>query len=311
MTGIRGAVAVPSFFLHKCRNYTAEAEGEADFAPDAASTPPGPVAIAPALLSPPLAPPVYTKLQTSPNNVSLKWRWVYNRAMKASERAYASLRDDILNWRLLPGAPLAEIEVAERLGVSRTPVREALGRLAADGLVESRGRVDIVADLGADHLSELFELREALDTQAARLAARRRDAGVFQPLRDDFARISRQSSFTEGEREAFYATVDRFDEAIMRATGNTYLQTALRALRVHLVRARRLSRENPERMARAAAEHLIIADAILAQNETLAVQATAVHLHSSLVNVMETLRPARSPEPTGGPSPAATPEMES
>ena len=231
--------------------------------------------------------------------------------MKASERAYASLRDDILNWRLLPGAPLAEIEVAERLGVSRTPVREALSRLAADGLVESRGRVDIVADLGADHLSELFELREALDTQAARLAARRRDPEVFQPLRDDFARISRQSSFTEGEREAFYATVDRFDEAIMRATGNTYLQTALRALRVHLVRARRLSRENPERMARAAAEHLIIADAILAQNETLAVQATAVHLHSSLVNVMETLRPARSPEPTGGPSPAATSTKES
>ena len=231
--------------------------------------------------------------------------------MKASDRAYASLRDDILNWRLLPGAPLAEIEVAERLGVSRTPVREALGRLAADGLVESRGRVDVVADLGVDHLTELFELREALDTQAARLAARRRNPEVFRPLRDDFARISRQTTFTESERDAFYAAVDRFDDAITAATENAYLKTALRALRVHLVRARRLSRENPERIARAAAEHLLIANAILDQNETLAVQATAVHLHSSLVNVMETLRPARSPEPTGGPSLATTSEKES
>lgn len=254
---------------------------------------------------------VYTKLRTL-RGISSAWGcWVYNQAMKASERAYASLRDDILNWRLLPGAPLAEIEVAERLGVSRTPVREALSRLAADGLVESRGRVDIVADLGADHLTELFELREALDTQAARLAARRRDPEVFRPLRDDFARISRQSTFTENERDAFYAAVDRFDDAITGAIDNAYLKTALRALRVHLVRARRLSRENPERMARAAAEHLIIAEAILAQNETLAAQATAVHLHSSLVNVMETLRPARSPELIGTSLGVATSEKES
>lgn len=233
--------------------------------------------------------------------------YVYNGVMRASDRAYASLRDDILNWRLLPGAPLNEIEVAARLGVSRTPVREALGRLAADGLVEQRGRVDVVADLSTDHLSELFELREALETQAARLAARRRDPGVFRSLRDDFARVSRQDRFDEAERADFYRLIDRFDDAITGSIENAYLKTALRALRVHLVRARRLSRENPERIARAAAEHLLIAEAILDQNETLAVQATAVHLHSSLVNVMETLRPAGVPSPTATATATADP----
>ena len=54
--------------------------------------------------------------------------------MRASERAYAALREDIVEWRLPPGTLLAEVEQAERLGVSRTPLREALGRLTAEGL---------------------------------------------------------------------------------------------------------------------------------------------------------------------------------
>ncbi|WP_111719569.1 GntR family transcriptional regulator [Homoserinimonas sp. OAct 916] len=210
--------------------------------------------------------------------------------MKAGERAYTVLRDDILNWRLAPGTPLAEIEQAERIGVSRTPVREALARLIAEGLVESRGRVDSVAAFSTDHLVELFEFREALETQAARLAARRRDPEVFRSLRDEFQLAAAKSSVDESERDAFYALVARFDAAVDRSVDNRYLTNALTGLRTHLVRARRLSRDNPERLARAAAEHLLITEAILAQDETLAVQATAVHLHSSLVNVMATLR---------------------
>lgn len=187
--------------------------------------------------------------------------------MKAGERAYTVLRDDILNWRLTPGTPLAEIEQAERIGVSRTPVREALARLAAEGLVESRGRVDEVAAFSTDHLVELFEFREALETQAARLAARRREPALFQELRDEFQVAAAKSAVGEGERDEFYSLVARFDDAIDDSVNNRYLRNALAGLRTHLVRARRLSRDNPERLARAAAEHLLIAEAILARDE--------------------------------------------
>jgi DNA-binding GntR family transcriptional regulator len=64
---------------------------------------------------------------------------VYTEVMRASDRAYAALREDIIEWRLRPGTVLAEVEQSERLGVSRTPVREALGRLTAEGLTTAAG----------------------------------------------------------------------------------------------------------------------------------------------------------------------------
>jgi DNA-binding FadR family transcriptional regulator len=81
---------------------------------------------------------------------------------RASDRAYETLRQEILHWRLAPGAVLGEVEQAARLGISRTPLREALSRLMADGLVEAQsGRGLVVASVSSEAVHELFELREA------------------------------------------------------------------------------------------------------------------------------------------------------
>ena len=90
--------------------------------------------------------------------------------MRASETAYQLLRDEIIQWKLEPGTPLGEVETSQRLGVSRTPLREALSRLVAEGLVRTGpGRTAVVTSLSRDDIVELFELREALETQSARL----------------------------------------------------------------------------------------------------------------------------------------------
>jgi DNA-binding GntR family transcriptional regulator len=94
--------------------------------------------------------------------------------MRASDRAYAALREDIIEWRLLPGTVLAEVEQSERLGVSRTPLREALSRLTAEGLTTAAGgRGVVVTDISLEDIDELFELRETLECKAAALAAER------------------------------------------------------------------------------------------------------------------------------------------
>ena len=94
--------------------------------------------------------------------------------MRASDKAYEALRTDIVEWRLRPGAVLGEVEQAERLGVSRTPLREALARLVADGLaVQQRGRGAVVSDVSLEHVDDLFALRRALEIESARIAARR------------------------------------------------------------------------------------------------------------------------------------------
>jgi DNA-binding GntR family transcriptional regulator len=215
--------------------------------------------------------------------------------VRASDRAYERLRDDILSWRLAPGTPLSEIELAARLGVSRTPLRAALARLALEGLVDtSRGRTGIVPDVSAESVAELFELREALETHAARLAARRRDPAVFDSLVADFARAG-ETLATSGI-EAYYEVVAGFDRAIDDAVGNPAFRTALDGVRTHLVRARRMAADNPARLLRAADEHRLICEAIRDGDEALAASATAVHLRASLTAILATLDARASQE---------------
>jgi DNA-binding GntR family transcriptional regulator len=139
-----------------------------------------------------------------------------------------------------------------------------------------------VTSLSRDDIVELFELREALETQSARLAARRRDAVVFEELRADFLANVRAD-------ERPYDLADALDRAIDEAAASTYLSAALRDLRGHLARVRRTAHANTERLDRATSEHVLIVDAILAQDEALAASATSVHLHNSLANILASL----------------------
>jgi DNA-binding GntR family transcriptional regulator len=217
---------------------------------------------------------------------------------RASDRAYESLRREILQWRLAPGTVLGEVEQATRLGISRTPLREALSRLAADGLVEAQtGRGLVVAAVSPEAVRRLFELREALETAAAALAAIRRDPAAFAELASEFDDASRLVE--RGELDAYYALAARFDDAIDASLDNPYLVSALRGVRTHLERIRRLAQDDPARLVRAAAEHRTIAEAIRDGDADLARHATHVHLRASLRHIqsnphLETTRPKES-----------------
>jgi DNA-binding GntR family transcriptional regulator len=202
---------------------------------------------------------------------------------RASDLAYDSLRSDILDWSIGPGTVLQEVELSSRFGISRTPVREALARLVADGLAEPLGgRGLVVSQVSAENVVELFELRQALEVQAAALAAERRDVAVFEPLQAEFQRVARALDEADPDRRGYYDLVARFDEAVDAAVANPYLAQALSNVRTHLARIRRLSHDNPDRLLAAAGEHLLILDAIVAGDVRLASDATRVHLHRSL-----------------------------
>jgi DNA-binding GntR family transcriptional regulator len=218
--------------------------------------------------------------------------------VRASDAAYDRLREEILHWRLLPGTALSEIDLAERLGVSRTPLRAALARLALEGLVDtSRGRTGVVSAVSATSITELFELREALETQAARLASRRRDPAVFDAL------VTRFSDAPELLRtagiDAYYALVAEFDDALDDALGNAVYRGALDGVRLHLARARRIATDNPERLVRSAEEHRLICAAIRDGDAALAASATTVHLKASLTTILDTLAVRESPAQKG------------
>lgn len=208
--------------------------------------------------------------------------------MRASDRAYATLLAEIQNGDLAPGAVIAEVEQATRLGVSRTPMREAINRLIADGLaVQQSPRTTVVTGFDADDIRRLFEARRALEEASARLAAVRGD-------RERFAKLASAFASTEPDAEAaidsYYGLIEEFDRALDDAVDNTYLVSALRVIRTHLVRARRLARDNQARLTASVAEHRLIASAIAAGDPELAAHATHVHLHNALTSILDSLQ---------------------
>ena len=221
--------------------------------------------------------------------------------MRASDRAYSTLREEIVDGILEPGTVLGEVEQSARLGISRTPLREALARLVADGLAEtSRGRGLVVTAVSLAEAPRLFDLRIALETLAARRAAER-VAGLVDDaenipedgpaLRSRFTALAGRFEQAVAELSAgtepsgYYALTVELDAALDAACGNSYLAESLRGLRLHLGRLRRLARNSPGRLADSAREHSAISRAIAAGAPDLAAAATTVHLYHALAHL--------------------------
>ena len=176
---------------------------------------------------------------------------VYTRGVRASDRAYLTLREEIIEGALAPGSVLGEVEQSARLGLSRTPLREALGRLVADGLAEQSPRRGIVVTaVSLSEASDLFEVRSALEVLAARRAAENvahQPASTGHSPRELLADLAvRFETATVdlaagADPTAYYALTEELDAAIDSAAGNRHLADALRDVRVHLGRLRRLS----------------------------------------------------------------------
>ena len=229
--------------------------------------------------------------------------------MRASDRAYRALREEIVEGALPPGAVLGEVEQSARLGLSRTPLREALSRLVADGLAApATGRGVVVTAVSLDEAPQLFDLRIALETLAARRAAEQ----IADPVNGDttgecFSELAARfeqatAQLAEGEDPtAYYALTAQLDAALDAASGNSYLAESLRGLRLHLGRLRRLARNSPARLAASAQEHAAIARAIAAGDPELAAASTVVHLHQALAHLR-----SGAPDSPDTPDPAST-----
>lgn len=158
------------------------------------------------------------------------------------ERVLASLRQEIIAGSLRPGDRLVERELAERLGVSRVPVREAIRALVAEGFVHfETPRRTVVRRLAPHDVQELFELREALEVYAAGLAAARatpEDLAQVQELLDLAA-----TATEAGDAEVITDVNSRLHDRIVAMAGNSLLTEALEPVAGRL---RWMTRRNEE-----------------------------------------------------------------
>ncbi|MFJ1970635.1 GntR family transcriptional regulator [Streptomyces sp. NPDC087903] len=158
------------------------------------------------------------------------------------ERVLADLRREIIAGRLRPGDRLVERELAERFGVSRVPVREAIRALVAEGFVHfETPRRTVVRRLTPADVKELFELREALEVYATGLAASRATPQTLAELRE---LLDSAASATEaGDAEAITDVNTRFHDRILAMAGNSLLISVMEPVDGRL---RWLTRQNEE-----------------------------------------------------------------
>jgi DNA-binding GntR family transcriptional regulator len=146
-----------------------------------------------------------------------------------ADHAYEALRRAILDGTLAPGTPLREAEVAERLGVSRTPVREALRRLEVQGMATKTPSGGVaVGEVSWQLIDEAFELRKVLEGYAARLAAQ----VITSDGEADLAAIidEAERAIARGDWEYLTTLNDRFHYRIQDLAGNRVLKRTVRSL---------------------------------------------------------------------------------
>jgi DNA-binding GntR family transcriptional regulator len=215
-------------------------------------------------------------------------------APSKADQVHAQLKEEIELGELAPGAALSELSLVERTGASRTPVREALRRLAAEGLVDLTPRLGArVSRVSLQSVRDLFEFRQLLEPAAIRQAteAAASDPALrrtFTAMRGEFARIQKRAPSQARARD-FYELADRFDWAVVDATRNEHLRRAIADLRPHTARLRNLSHVDPQRVDVSVAEHLVICDALLGGDADEAAARTAEHLVGSLETIFRNL----------------------
>jgi DNA-binding GntR family transcriptional regulator len=175
-----------------------------------------------------------------------------------SREVYEQLRSEIGRGELRPNERLIEVDLAQRLSVSRTPVRESIQRLAADGLVVNRRRAWFVREHTHSEIRSFYEVREALEGYAAGLAASR--ATKEERLR--IVELSREDLGDDVRHERFVDVNARFHYAVAAAAQNPPLTKLLAANRDFYFNRRISVAYDDDEVRVACGEHAALADAV-------------------------------------------------
>lgn len=201
-------------------------------------------------------------------------------ARTSAVRTHAAVRELILGGQLTAGARLAEAELADRLGVSRTPVREALGRLAAEGLVElvpNRGAR--VATWSRVELEGVFELRALLEPQLTALAVPRSTAADADDLDDLAQRMT--AAAADQDLDALVPLNRAFHDRLVDLADHPALAAALAgAVRAPIV-LRNFHAYDPASLQRSLAHHVEIVAALRAGDPAWARAVMTAHIHNA------------------------------
>ncbi|MUL44326.1 GntR family transcriptional regulator [Streptomonospora sp. PA3] len=192
---------------------------------------------------------------------------------------YDQLRADILAGAIPLGAPVREVAVAERFGVSRTPVREALRRLQHDRLLEAGPRGGLyVRTPGPEEVMQIYEARILLEAEAARQAAHARGVADLAHLE---GLLARDRALADPDDATRASTNLEFHEALWQATHNPVHTDLLHRLPIHLVSTQHSTLSAPGRWEEALEEHARIVAAVADRDADTAAAVARRHMRTA------------------------------
>lgn len=204
------------------------------------------------------------------------------------EIVFETMREAIINGDLAPGERLMEVQLAEEMGVSRTPVREAIRKLELEGFVAMIPRKGAyVADYSIKDITDVFEIRAALESLAAGLACERITDQELDELQKLVVRVFETAK--ENDIETLIKVDTEFHDRIYQASRNSRLEGMISNLREQIQRFRATSLASPGRIKDTLEEHKGLIDAIADRNISLAQQLALEHVEKAEDIFLESL----------------------
>lgn len=205
------------------------------------------------------------------------------------EVVFDSLREAIINGTLRPSERLMEIQLAEELGVSRTPVREAIRKLELEGFVVMMPRKGAyVAGISFKDIEDVFEVRASLEALASGLAAERITDEELEELERILVR--KKEIIADSDLPAFVESDTKFHDSLYKCSRNQRLIQMLSNLQDEIQRFRAVSLAFPGRMQEALEEHRKIVEAVADRNITKAQNAAWEHIEKAENGLLEEIR---------------------
>lgn len=211
---------------------------------------------------------------------------IIERPLPIRKQVYEHLRNQILTRSIAPSSRLVEAQIAQELGISRTPVREALHLLEKDRFVESIPRVGYrVKKLAWNELDEIFEIRTINEMLACRWALEKIDAAGIRALEKNVDQT--EKAIEKGRPESFLNFDQEFHEILVRASGSQYLAELCQQLRRLMLRYRMESIKNDNSVKGALKGHRRIIDCLKRKDAKGLEDAMLGHLEYAKENIRE------------------------
>lgn len=202
--------------------------------------------------------------------------------LSVRDQTLEALRRRIISLELPPGEPLSENELAQEMGVSRTPVRESLILLREEGLVQVFPQIgSFVSLVDLSRVAEAQFVREAIE--CASLHDFAGNAAGISGLRDILA--SQRDAEAKGDIEEFFRLDEDFHRELLRLAGHESAWTAVNSAKAHLDRARRLSLIDTRPVSTLIEQHTVVVDALEARNVAEADSSLRLHLRGVFEDV--------------------------